>query len=167
MRENALPCLSVPSVDDTPVSPVILSKFQIDNYQFLVISLETRLSAHSSSDKPTHLSKTYIEVERFKVQGQLCAIVKVEPSSNSVGSALADLLTERELQIATLVASGRPNKQIAKQLHISEWTVSTHLRRIFMKLGVDSRAAMVYRCAFLIQQLKGTLEPIQNCSNIP
>jgi hypothetical protein len=42
------------------------------------------------------------------------------------------------------------NKQIAHQLHISEWTVATHLRRIFAKLGVDTRAAMVYRCAFLI-----------------
>jgi DNA-binding CsgD family transcriptional regulator len=28
-------------------------------------------------------------------------------------------------------------------LHISSWTVSTHLRRIFTKLGVSSRAAMV------------------------
>jgi len=59
--------------------------------------------------------------------------------------------TERELRIATLVAMGRLNKQIADQLHISEWTVSTHLRRIFAKLGVRSRAAMVYRCAPLIE----------------
>ena len=61
-----------------------------------------------------------------------------------------ELLTEREFQIARLVALGRLNKQIAHQLHISEWTVATHLRRIFAKLGVDTRAAMVYRCAFLI-----------------
>ncbi|HUM91481.1 MAG TPA: LuxR C-terminal-related transcriptional regulator [Candidatus Competibacter sp.] len=46
---------------------------------------------------------------------------------------------------------GRLNKQIADRLHISEWTVSTHLRRIFAKLGVRSRAAMVYRCAPLIE----------------
>lgn len=56
------------------------------------------------------------------------------------------LLTARELQVATLVAGGRPNKQIATELGISEWTVSTHLRRIFHKLDVDSRAAMVARC---------------------
>ena len=51
---------------------------------------------------------------------------------------------------------GRLNKQIAdklhiSKLHISEWTVSTHLRRIFAKLGVRSRAAMVYRCAPLVE----------------
>ncbi|MBW4694606.1 MAG: hypothetical protein KME27_22890 [Lyngbya sp. HA4199-MV5] len=161
MRENASLRSSCPLAVDTSILSAILSKFQIDHYQFLVISLETNSSAQSSSEQSTHLSKNYIEVDRFKVKGQLCAIVKVEPSSDSAGDTLARLLTERELQIATLVASGQPNKQIAKQLHISEWTVSTHLRRIFMKLGVDSRAAMVYRCASLIQQLKGQLETIQ------
>ena len=62
----------------------------------------------------------------------------------------AEILTERELEIATLIALGQPNKQIMDKLHISEWTVSTHLRRIFAKLGMHSRAAMVYRCASLI-----------------
>lgn len=57
-----------------------------------------------------------------------------------------DLLTSRELEIAKLVARGRLNKQIAADLAISEWTVSTHLRRIFAKLDVDTRAAMVTKC---------------------
>jgi hypothetical protein len=35
----------------------------------------------------------------------------------------------------------------------SEWTVATHIRRIFAKLHVDSRAAMVFRCAPLIRQV--------------
>jgi DNA-binding CsgD family transcriptional regulator len=59
-------------------------------------------------------------------------------------------LSRRELQIVVLVAEGCVNKQIADQLKISEWTVSTHLRRIFAKLSVDSRAAMVYRCLSLL-----------------
>jgi DNA-binding CsgD family transcriptional regulator len=62
----------------------------------------------------------------------------------------AELLTARELQIVALVAEGRVNKQIADDLRISEWTVSTHLRRIFAKLGVDTRAAMVSRCLQLL-----------------
>jgi DNA-binding NarL/FixJ family response regulator len=64
------------------------------------------------------------------------------------------------LQIATLVAQGHANKQIARQLCLSEWTVATYLRRIFAKLGVDSRAAMVYHCAPLIHHLQ-TLEKVQ------
>ena len=63
---------------------------------------------------------------------------------------VARLLTERELQIAVLVAQGLQTKRIAFLLKISEWTVSAHLRRIFTKLRVESRAAMVYRCAGLI-----------------
>src|SRR3984957_15325993 len=60
--------------------------------------------------------------------------------------ALAEILTARELQIAALVAEGRVNKQIAAELNISEGTASTHLRRIFAKLNVDTRAAMVTKC---------------------
>lgn len=70
------------------------------------------------------------------------------------GAVPPDVLTRRELQIIMLVAEGKPNKQIAQQLHISAWTVSTHLRRIFAKLDVDSRASMIYRCSKLIEMLK-------------
>lgn len=54
-------------------------------------------------------------------------------------------LSPRECEIARLVASDLTNKEIARVLEISEWTVSTHLRRIFSKLRVHSKAAMVAR----------------------
>ena len=54
-------------------------------------------------------------------------------------------LSPREQEIARMVARGYPNKTIAAVLEISCWTVGTHLRRIFAKLGVTSRAAMVAR----------------------
>lgn len=66
-----------------------------------------------------------------------------------------EILTPRELQIVALVADGKVNKQIADVLRISEWTVSTHLRRIFVKLGVDTRAAMVSRCYGAITMSRG------------
>jgi DNA-binding CsgD family transcriptional regulator len=52
-------------------------------------------------------------------------------------------LSPREREIVRLVARGHSNKIIADVLCISSWTVCTHLRRIFAKLGVGSRAAMV------------------------
>jgi DNA-binding CsgD family transcriptional regulator len=94
----------------------------------------------------------FVEISCFELNGQSYAVLQVESGSIDTDLDPTDLLTERELQIAILVALGRPNKQIATQLKISEWTVSTHLRRIFTKLGVRSRAAMVYRCSSLIQQ---------------
>ncbi|MEM7554029.1 MAG: helix-turn-helix transcriptional regulator [Cyanobacteria bacterium P01_A01_bin.84] len=54
-------------------------------------------------------------------------------------------LSPREKAIAKLVAKGLPNKSIGLLLQISPWTVATHLRRIFGKLGVSSRTAMITR----------------------
>ena len=54
-------------------------------------------------------------------------------------------LRPREREIVRLVALGHSNKIIGDVLNISSWTVCTHLRRIFAKIGVGSRAAMVAR----------------------
>jgi DNA-binding CsgD family transcriptional regulator len=81
------------------------------------------------------------------VGGRRFRLVPVEEIQLPPHKSPASLLTARELQIVALVAEGRVNKQIASVLRISEWTVSTHLRRIFCKLGVDTRAAMVSKCA--------------------
>ena len=48
-------------------------------------------------------------------------------------------LTPRELDVLRLVAAGKPNKQIAAVLVISERTVRTHVSRILRKLGLSSR----------------------------
>jgi DNA-binding NarL/FixJ family response regulator len=57
-------------------------------------------------------------------------------------------LTSRELQVLNLLAEGRSQSEIAKELVISPKTVGTHLERILGKLGVHSRAqavAVAYR----------------------
>jgi DNA-binding CsgD family transcriptional regulator len=54
-------------------------------------------------------------------------------------------LSPRKKEIVRMVAQGHPNKVIAGVLNISSWTVCTHIRRVFAKLGVGSRAAMVAR----------------------
>ncbi|MFE5916515.1 response regulator [Streptomyces sp. NPDC056468] len=52
-------------------------------------------------------------------------------------------LTDRERDILTQLARGIGNRDIARALFISEATVKTHLRRIYDKLGVDTRAGAV------------------------
>jgi DNA-binding NarL/FixJ family response regulator len=50
-----------------------------------------------------------------------------------------EVLTEREVEVLKLLASGKANKQIASSLFVSEKTVKAHVSSILMKLGVQSR----------------------------
>jgi DNA-binding NarL/FixJ family response regulator len=54
-----------------------------------------------------------------------------------------ETLSGREVQVLALVADGASNKEIGKQLHVSEATVKSHLLHIFAKLGVADRTAAV------------------------
>ena len=69
----------------------------------------------------------------------------VAPPSPTDEAAHHTVLSPREREIVRMVALGHPNKTIAAVLEISCWTVGTYLRRIFAKLNVGSRAAMVAR----------------------
>jgi DNA-binding NarL/FixJ family response regulator len=59
---------------------------------------------------------------------------------NSVGTIL---LTPREQQVVALVAEGLSNRQIARELNLSEHTIKKYLFRIFEKLGVSTRVELV------------------------
>ncbi|MGE5290180.1 MAG: response regulator [Micromonosporaceae bacterium] len=64
------------------------------------------------------------------------------PQAHSRG---ADALTGRELQVLTLLAQGRSNREIARKLGVAEKTVKTHVSSVLAKLGVADRTqAAVY-----------------------
>jgi len=107
-------------------------------------------------------------VAQFSVDGQVCFVVleNAEPARDVriVGSvtlgkrrysicsnqpnthvAPADVLTARELQIAVLIAQGFDSKSIGRRLGISPLTVSTHRAHVYLKLGVNGRAALAAR----------------------
>jgi len=58
-------------------------------------------------------------------------------------AAEPQLLSDRELEVLQLMASGAANKQIASDLTISESTVKTHVTNIFQKLDVNHRTEAV------------------------
>jgi DNA-binding CsgD family transcriptional regulator len=57
----------------------------------------------------------------------------------------AGVLTETEHRLASLVAQGLTNRQVAAVMFVSENTVQTHVRHIFQKLGVRSRTELAAR----------------------
>jgi DNA-binding NarL/FixJ family response regulator len=54
-------------------------------------------------------------------------------------------LTETERRIAVLIAQGRTNRQIASVMFVTQNTVQTHVRHIFLKLDVRSRTELAVR----------------------
>jgi DNA-binding CsgD family transcriptional regulator len=51
-------------------------------------------------------------------------------------------LTPREREVAALVVDGLADREIAQRLYLSRHTVSQYVKRIYRKLGVDSRVAL-------------------------
>jgi DNA-binding NarL/FixJ family response regulator len=78
------------------------------------------------------------------VQERLVAAVVDRPAaSEREAQALPDSLTQRELEVLRLIASGRSNAEIAADLVVSHATVKTHVNRIFHKTGARDRAQAV------------------------
>ena len=69
---------------------------------------------------------------------------------NSDTGALEEKLTARELEILKHLTTGIPLSAIAKQLHISQNTMKTHLRNVYRKLGVDGRHSAVEKAKKLL-----------------
>lgn len=66
-------------------------------------------------------------------------------SQDDRAPVVVEALTPREHDVLTLVADGLPNREIARQLGISEHTVKFHLASVFGKLGASSRTEAVQR----------------------
>jgi DNA-binding CsgD family transcriptional regulator len=63
------------------------------------------------------------------------------------GTTAAGRLTAAERRVVTLAASGRSNKQIARELYVAEHTVEVHLSHAYAKLGIQSRSQLASRLA--------------------
>jgi DNA-binding NarL/FixJ family response regulator len=53
------------------------------------------------------------------------------------------VLSQREFEVALLVAEGSSNKQVARQLGLCEGTIKLHVRSIFRKVGASNRYGLI------------------------
>jgi DNA-binding CsgD family transcriptional regulator len=123
----------------------------VDDAFRTLVGLIERSSASATSDSGGE--NVLVDTE---VEGARYLLVRM-PQAEGVRVQLSP----REQEIVRMVAKGHPNKVIADVLNISAWTVCTHMRRIFAKLGVGSRAAMIARLLELgILNRRSPTEPL-------
>jgi DNA-binding CsgD family transcriptional regulator len=128
--------LSTPDADRWP--------FELARIQ-LAYGERLRRSRAGSESRP-HLTAAVEIFERLgalpwatRARNELRASGQSKPRA---GEYDRDVLTPQEREIALLAAEGLTSKQIAERLFVSPRTVSTHLYRLFPKLGITSRAAL-------------------------
>jgi len=73
-----------------------------------------------------------------EVQTRLVEVATL-PTTGAGSGPLPDGLTEREAEVLRLIAAGRSNAEIGRELFVSEATVKTHVNRIFAKTGSRDR----------------------------
>ena len=120
-----------------PLSPVSkplarATRFVVDGHPFLAIV----------DPAPAELESGATLVGRITSKGKNYLIYDADRDADETPSA-AEILTRRELQIALLIGDGKCDKEIARQLGISGYTVREHIRRIFAKLQIGRRSAIV------------------------
>src|SRR5262249_49999640 len=77
----------------------------------------------------------------FQRLGAAPDLARIESLLRKKAAPSESALTEREVEVLRLIASGITNRGIAGSLHISEKTVARHVSNIFVKLNLSSRAA--------------------------
>ncbi len=75
---------------------------------------------------------------------QMAQVSRPAPLADSV-SGLREPLTQQELWVLRLLAAGRSNQEIAQELVVSLNTVKTHVKNLYSKLQVSSRAQAFVR----------------------
>jgi DNA-binding CsgD family transcriptional regulator len=98
------------------------------------------LAARALDDAETAAIDLDAAREAFADLGAGPDVARVDEIARRGQPTAAGPLSERELQVLALVATGKTNRGIAAQLVISEKTVARHVSNIFTKLGVSSRA---------------------------
>lgn len=115
--------------------------------------VEKALEAGAAGFVPKTLpGKSMINAVKFMAMGEQYAPIDFMTAPEEAPShPLADKLTARELQVLKGLTEGKANKEIARDLDITEPTVKLHMKTLYRKLGASNRtqAALIAREAGL------------------
>jgi DNA-binding NarL/FixJ family response regulator len=122
---------------DTPEREVVVEAFRAGALG--IFSREESFSELCKGIEKVHTGQIWATNEQLQYLVESLA-VKAAPVSAPITDAKgATLLTPREQSLVDLVAQGRTNRDISRELNLSEHTVRNYLFRIFNKLGTSNR----------------------------
>jgi DNA-binding CsgD family transcriptional regulator len=110
-------------------------------YESARLRLLSAQASKQAGDDHTATSEFDAAKRAFEQLGATHDLEMLEALSGSTRAETPGGLSPREVQILSLVAKGRSNREIASELVISERTVARHMSNIFTKLDVPSRTA--------------------------
>ncbi len=131
---DGLTCLARLRKHDPTIAVVILSSY----------SDEAQIEATREAGALGYIVKTVEPVDlatvlRSALSGGPFAVWGAEVPQDAAPAGGITALSERETVVLEAVARGLPNREIGRELWISEQTVKFHLRNLYRKLGVSSR----------------------------
>jgi DNA-binding NarL/FixJ family response regulator len=102
-----------------------------------------------SGESPVNEELAMQVIQRLTDENRRHAEPLPEPAEKWREETLTEPLTDREIEILRLLALGKTNRQVAKELLISLSTVKTHVQHVSIKLGVSDRTQAAVRAAEL------------------
>ncbi|MGC5050217.1 response regulator [Micromonospora sp. DT48] len=127
---------------DDPVRVLVLTTYDTD--ADVLPAIEAGATGYLLKDAPR---EELVRAVRAAARGE--SVLSPSVASRLMGrlrtprQPAEEPLSQRELEVLTLVARGSSNREAAARLFISEATVKTHLLHVYAKLGVNDRAAAV------------------------
>ena len=133
--------------EDPDVKFIVLTTYDSDEYIFDAIEAGAKgyLLKDASRDELFRAVRAVYRGESLVEPGVAARLLDrfAQLSRENTWGSGPELLSERELEVLRLIATGAPNKEIAATLSIGESTAKTHVANIFQKLDVKDRTEAV------------------------
>jgi len=122
--------------EDASARVIVLTTFDTDNEIYRAIKAGAKGYVLKDARR-----EELLDCIRRVSRGETCIPQSI--AEKLAAGVSSETLTGRELDVLTLLARGKSNKEIGANLYISETTVKAHLRSIFVKLDVLSRTEAI------------------------